>query len=251
MAESCSKCKKKCNESEKVQCDLCHLSIHYECAGISRNEKNVLALKNKKIHFFCDGCDIITIVGTLKSEMATLREEINTLKNELQHQKENNSPQGEHVGVDIRYENGEKLIEELQDRHQRSYNLIVFNIAESTGDTEQDKEQDDLNKVKNIIASTGITDPSNFECYRLGKFNEHKVRPLKLIFSSQKDPQRILNKYRPTNNVYINHDLTIRQRNISYNVRQEFRMRKANGEEDILLKYRGGIPSIVKKQIKN
>ncbi|WP_165351421.1 hypothetical protein, partial [Enterobacter cloacae complex sp. 2DZ2F20B] len=43
-------------------------------------------------------------------------------------------------------------------------------------------------------------------------------------------------------------DLTIKQRNYTYNIRKEFRSRKTKGENDIVLKYSNGMPNIVKKK---
>ena len=43
----------------------------------------------------------------------------------------------------------------------------------------------------------------------------------------------------------MNRDLTARQRNIAYLVREEFRSRKENGEGNIKLKYTNGVPKIV------
>ena len=81
---------------------------------------------------------------------------------------------------------------------------------------------------------------------RLGKRVDNKIRPLLITINSLEDVSNVLRNYRTKNNIYVNRDLTVRQRNLAYTVRSEFKRRKDGGENDIKLKYTNGMPKIVK-----
>ena len=79
----------------------------------------------------------------------------------------------------------------------------------------------------------------------MGKFDRNKTRLLKITCANSQQVTEILRTYKVKNRQFLNRDLTAYQRNQSYLVRNEFRKRKENGENNLVLRYRHGIPKIV------
>ena len=74
---------------------------------------------------------------------------------------------------------------------------------------------------------------------------------MKITLGSADQVQFILRKYKTTNNVYINRDLTVKQQDLCYRIRKEFKGRLSKGEANIKLRYINGVPKIIIKGVKN
>ncbi|KAJ3654440.1 hypothetical protein Zmor_005034 [Zophobas morio] len=234
MPVVCNKCNKSANDNDVIVCDLCKSSIHSICAGLSRQESECVRLKKSKLRYFCDKCNIVEIIGGLRAEVEKLRSEVA----ELKYEKTGN--------VLNKLLSEEEIISEVDDRQRRATNLIVYNLPESDDKTVINSKQDDISQFAALVSSEEWKNeivPD--KCFRLGKKVENKRRPLLINFKSSTVVLSILRNYKAANNIYMNRDLTARQRNIAYLVREEFRSRKENGEGNIKLKYTNGVPKIV------
>lgn len=235
----CVSCSKNCSENDSVTCDICKKSVHVNCAGLSKNEVDCLRSKRRKIHFYCDRCDIVDTVLKLKEEVELLKKNLNECKNAI----------STDSAISNRSDNFsfDDVLTEFEDRNSRASNLIIYGLPESLNNDVNDRKQDDETRCKELLGSVVDNNLFSFaSCHRLGKVNAGGVRPIKLCFESRDVVNRILRMYRPLNNVYMNRDLTARQRDINYRIRQEYQRRVKDGETDIKLKYRNGIPSIVR-----
>lgn len=96
--------------------------------------------------------------------------------------------------------------------------------------------------IKSVAGTPNI---EIIKCFRLGKTTQTKQRPIRVILSSPADALKVISKYKPTDGIYINKDLTKLQQGKAYMIRREFKTRIANGEKDIKLKYNNGIPKII------
>ena len=135
----------------------------------------------------------------------------------------------------------EDILKEIEDQQRRSHNIVIYNLPESRGDGDEARKLHDLNRCFNIISAKDVDVVS---CYRIGKMIENKPRFFFIKFKSIIPSLDVLKKCRPVNNIYVNRDLTERQRNVAYIVRQEFRRRK-DTEANIKLRYSDGMPRIV------
>ena len=239
MSGKCSICKRNCKDS--LSCDICGQVSHPNCAGVSPQEAECLRASNRKIRYFCEKCNIVDIVSTLQQE-------VNELKNELSEMKKKAD---EEISVKETGEVGglskeEEIISEIIDRQSRANNLIVYNLPEPNMDVVDDSHRTDISNAAKIL---GTDESVVSKCIRLGKKNDiSKIRPLLVRFNTADDVLSVLKSYRTQNNIYVNRDLTVCQRNLAYNVRKEFRRRKDNGENEIKLRYFNGLPKIVKIQ---
>ncbi|KAJ3660168.1 hypothetical protein Zmor_004636 [Zophobas morio] len=242
----CNLCNKKTRATECVTCDICRKLVHTECARLSDIEIECLKSKSRVMHYYCDKCDIISTINCLKEEIRNLKLEVSELKNknddnELFKKSTDKIASGD---IDVHVVEDE-LITEIMDRQSRANNLIIYNLPESTSSTDGERKHDDTTSVMNLIGEQVISEESLRKLRRIGSKNTRRIRPLLMTVSSSADVINILRNYRTKNNVYINRDLTVKQRNLSFAVRKDFKQRCDNGEKDIKLKYFNGIPKIV------
>ena len=113
----CGSCNKKIRNSDWITCDICRKNIHVECAGLSKLEVDCVRSNSRKIHFYCDKCDIITTINDLKDEIEGLKSELNELKN-----CRNKVDDDSHKKL-----SDEEIITEVEDRNRRANNLILYN----------------------------------------------------------------------------------------------------------------------------
>lgn len=235
---SCSHCGKTGRNSDCVTCDICRKLVHTECAGLSKLEVDCIRSKSRKVHYYCDKCDIVATISGLREELDSLKSELKVVQ----------SNQGNVNRADSDTVSSEKIIAEVEERQRRSYNLVLFNLPESGKNTDIEQVADDVDRAQKTV----LPDDTNNEnlkivsCSRLGKFTDGKDRPLRITFACPQQATAVLKKYKRIRDLYLNRDLTRLQQNESFSVRSEFRDRKQKGEDDIVLKYSNGIPKIVK-----
>ncbi|KAJ3660332.1 hypothetical protein Zmor_004784 [Zophobas morio] len=241
---SCSVCNKKnLRSSDCVTCDICRGLVHSECAGLSKTEVDCIRSMSRKIHFYCEKCDIVATINGLKEELANVKYELNELKNNQSKVIDDHDTSKKLSEEDI--------INEIEDRNRRATNLILFNLPESNAVNSDMRKDDDKSRCQKIMIPESKSESVKImNCVRLGRLNDDKIRPIKIIFGNSHQALEILKSYKRKENLYLNRDLTPRQQNHSFLIRSEFRNRIEHGENDISLKYRDGIPKIVKKDLK-
>ncbi|KAJ3640311.1 hypothetical protein Zmor_003620 [Zophobas morio] len=235
MSKKCIKCNDLCPDG--ISCDFCGSFMHSDCVGLSRAEVQCLRQKQRRIPFYCEDCDIVKLVKSLKDQIQRLSNEIANIKKEV-------SP----VSSIDKTLSEDDIINEIMERQQKAVNIIVYNLPESGKETSTERANDDADKCINIIKKK-TPNVTIVKCSRLGKPNKDRPRLIKLQLPSADQVLQVLKSYKVENNIYLNQDLTIKQRNYTYNNRTEFRSRKAKGENDIVLKYSNGMPKIVKKNL--
>ncbi|CAG9761640.1 unnamed protein product [Ceutorhynchus assimilis] len=110
---------------------------------------------------------------------------------------------------------GEAVLQELQERQLRSKNILIFGLHETNIQNREDREKDEKAKVNNILKQCVDTFNEEIQYYRLGKPDEGKVRPIKVVLKSIETVIQILrnkNKLPKDSQSYIKPDLTIQQR---------------------------------------
>jgi hypothetical protein len=235
---SCRKCNQSVSTNDVILCDGCKSPFHPTCAGLSRQEADVLRAKKRKITFFCDKCNVVQVIDELRADMSALKNEIEALKNMKHGQPVSSSIPNQVFSED-------DILNEVDDRQRRINNIIIYNLPESTVEEAEGRKLDDLARCLSII-NADKNDIVN--CYRIGKNTGNRPRLFLMKFNSYSTLINVLKRYKVKDNIYVNHDLTARQRNKAYLVRQECRERRSKGE-NIKLKYTNGIPNIVNARI--
>ena len=139
----------------------------------------------------------------------------------------------------------EDLLSEIENRHTRASNIIVFNLPKAV------KGKTDLESLNKVFGE--IKDfPCAISAGRITpKPRDNRPLPLKVSFASKSDALMVLRnkdkliKYKLT----VKNDITPQQQNYLKSLQSELDLRIENGEKNLTIKYKKGIPKIV--QIEN
>ena len=109
---------------------------------------------------------------------------------------------------------------ELEDRKRRELNLTIFNLKEHSHDVGRDNKTADEQDIIAISASLGLDNLNITTSYRLGKREQGKTRPLKIILDSKAQRKFLLDNAgfiaskttQRYQRVIISKDLTAEQR---------------------------------------
>ena len=139
------------------------------------------------------------------------------------------------------------MLEEIEERKERACNVLLFNIPESLASTSNDKINDDLKVIEDILTPLG-TFPKPKKIFRLGISKANHNRPLKIVYENENDAREILRSNKSNNNRYrhFRPDLTTKQREHINIVKKELKDRAAKGESNLILRYRHSTPYIIK-----
>ena len=145
------------------------------------------------------------------------------------------------------------VLDELQDKERRKFNVIVHNLPEASNTDQPDKKGDQerftdmiKNGLKLVVKCTNS--------FRIRKKIENKPRLLLVTLATMEDRTNILRSaatLRSTpewGNVYITPDLTWQEREKARTLRQELARRKALGEEHIHIRQGRIVPVPVERR---
>ncbi|KAJ3652304.1 hypothetical protein Zmor_018282 [Zophobas morio] len=234
---SCYHCKK---TGKTFNCDACKQSLCKECAELTETEIRAFELKNRRMRFYCKKCDgAITLIPQLVALVNSLQTQINELKSNIK------------ANTSNKITSEEEIFAEINDRLHRSKNVIVYNLSEFQSDDLNTRINKDKESVSNILNSMNLP-LYEFKSIRLGTAKQNsKPRPLKLIFKNANEAMEVLKDRRKApNDIKLNYDQTILQREKYKMVRQELQTRLSNGEQNLAIRYIRGEPKIISKSNK-
>lgn len=154
----------------------------------------------------------------------------------------------------------ESVLEELNDRSMRARNLLVYNIPESGSPDVKVRVAHDNDIANKLIESVIPSQIKHHKTVRLGKINQGRPRPLKIIFNSDVEVRSFIANFDEENikkldarlaDISIARDRTLRERQYLKDLRSELDKREKRGEKGLTIKYRNGVPAIVHKLQKN
>ena len=85
---------------------------------------------------------------------------------------------------------------ELEDRKRRELNHTIFNLKEHRCDSETENKRCDEHDLQNICESLGLGNLSVITSYRLGRKDESRTGPLKIILDSKAQRKFLLDNAR-------------------------------------------------------
>lgn len=151
------------------------------------------------------------------------------------------------------------IIAEISERNKRASNILIYNLNESTSAQAPIRHKHDLDLIKNMLSAV---DPdiklNNLKCFRVGTQAKGKIRPLKAILSSPSEAKSILRNFKSDlikssnalfANVAVGNDRTPKEKLYLDSLKDELRKRSENGEDNLTIKFRNGIPAIVKANV--
>ncbi|CAI6375470.1 unnamed protein product [Macrosiphum euphorbiae] len=282
---NCSKCNVVLADTDCVKCSICSKPFHIACTSISGLTGNNLKTRcTSWLCTVCEcarlgvrkslvmqpvaDTDFISKINTILSTVNDIKQSVSkheTSLSSLNKKLDNVSVQLRDLGTrtsvlenkvtqlenqlsstkSSNYSADETVISEVIDRQARSRNLIVFNAAESDGNTE-----DDISLIKSVLHYiTPNIAPALVS--RLGQ-KSSKPRPLKVTLHEPSDVFIVLkNKHKlRTSSTYssirISPDRTIMQRNQLRDIIEKLEERKTAGETNLVMKFVKGVPTISK-----
>ena len=255
---SCSACGNAIVEDEAtIECYACKSWCHKLCTTLSDNEYGVLARGGDSVLWQCPTCierganedtnahatrteAKLDVLLNLFQEMVTRMDFLGErlIKAEL-----GENPQIRKRIQDVVKEEVKVALEEREEIEKRALNLLVVNIPESRKDTVEERKEQDARRVMEVIQMTGVSREELGEVenvFRLGREpgNNGRTRPLRFSIKRAETKTKILKNAREVNRntqagdtpIYINRDLTIKERETEKALRDELKeKRKGNG----------------------
>lgn len=233
-SNECAICKKLDNNLT-IQCDGCKSYLHVTCTQIDTDDaKRITRQRAKGVKFFCVSCNKVV------DQFAELKLMLTSIDARLTKLESLSAPPSSGT------ESFETIVREVKDRIQRDSNIMVFGFSEN------DKAVDvvNINKlIKSIKPDTCEIQPHDI--MRVGTKTSNKSRPIRIVFPSPFLVMEILKNKRNLRssthfkNIFIKKDETTYQRNLFTSCRESLKSRKENGEENLRIVYKNGVPEIV------
>lgn len=190
-----------------------------------------------------DITNLSQMVSDLEPRLTDAEKDINLLKTTVNALRKSASPMVT-----------EQICVEVADRSFRKSNVILHNVAEGKSQTPAGMKSHDKDLITRLFNQISFT-PQNYSFFRIGKRNESKPRPIKVILPNVELVKDFFSKLTPDNltgsdlsNVTATRDKTLLERQHLDGLREELEEREKNGEADLTIKYVNGTPKIVPKQ---
>ena len=248
---------------ESIECSVCNKWYHSGCTPLSQSVFDIMATIDN-IKYYCPSCE--KDKGKERKEFKILMDMIERLEDKLMDRIEKIVEKRVEIKVkeieknlESRIEERldaisvpkiekkiqiqvEETLEEQREMEQRSSNLIIFNIEEN------ESQENDLEVVREIIRTTTpelLSEGNNIKnenIQRLGNNNQksNKIRPLKVILPDESFKNQMMKNAKKLrrnakfNNVFLKNDLTRKQQQLEFDLRQEKKQRTLNGEDVII-----------------
>lgn len=152
----------------------------------------------------------------------------------------------------------EGIMAEINDRACRAANVMVYGLPESTSPDVNTRRQADLQlttRLSLLKISQPNFDNSGVKTFRVGKNQGKNPRPLKVILINEHDAQLVLSNFSHDTATEANQsfsqfkvarDKTPQEQKYLRVLIAEIEERKSKGENDLKIKFKNNIPSIVK-----
>lgn len=229
-------------KSQEERSETLHQEIKDIKSEIKNNSVILQSIEAEQNAFKSELDNIKTLTNTLQQKMTLLEDDLSNVKN--------NSPKPASPPDPISYD---ATILEVLDRSRREKNVVIIGIPEAENSDVSHRRAYDKTEAMKILTTIFPECPSPRLVLRLGKFIQHKNRPIKVCFESQETAKSILRnkKHHPIFSPRIYADQTLYQQRQIKNLRNELQSRQQKGETNLTIKYFKGVPKIITRSSKN
>ncbi|KAJ3661930.1 hypothetical protein Zmor_006303 [Zophobas morio] len=241
----CTCCGKSAEPHKIVNCCICSKSYKIDCVDVTNTEARKIHQKSG-LSWTCKMCaQLGNDINGLKAAIVALQDEIKILKTQVSTPVQSTT---------FSLIETEKIVNEVSERERRKNNVIIYGCTEGKCKTNAEQLNVDTVFVKDMLSSLGINDTDNLKISRLGKFDatkDDRRRPIRVTLHSENSVMLVLRaskQLKTSNNwknIYLSKDRTPMQLEIHRNIRNELHQRLANGESNLRINYKNGIPNIV------
>ena len=141
--------------------------------------------------------------------------------------------------------------EELKLQEKKKNNLIFFKVPEKVFETNDELLIDDFNKLKQACEPIEIQEKDISQLFRIGKKTTEKTRPIVVTFKDEELRMKVLKKSRDMElktedgeiiKLSVSTDKTPKQRETERKLREEIAQRKAQGEQNLVIRNEKIVP---------
>lgn len=186
----------------------------------------------------------IAINHKLRVELDELKHRVDGLHQQKYQEKTNNQ------------NNTNDALEEIREREHRKRNLVVYGVEEMNSEEPEERKCHDVNIIKKLLESQRVeVETNNIKVYRIGRRENGKVRPVRVILNSFEEVKKVflkakdIKKTTKYSGLSFSSDRTKQEQNEYQAKKEELKNRMEKGEKDLKIKYVKGKPQILK--IKN
>ncbi|KAJ3659810.1 hypothetical protein Zmor_011478 [Zophobas morio] len=243
---NCSCCGAIAEVHKTVNCCICDKAFKIECVNISAAEARKIHTKHSGLNYTCKNCvQLGNNITDLKKVIVELQNDIKTLKSIVLDQQSPNSPAS--------LLEAEKIVQEVAEREKRKCNIIIYGCKEDNVKSNKEQIQLDETVVPKILSTLNVNE-EQISFFRLGRFDgskEIRCRPIKVILPTINNVNTALKNaasLKTSNDfasISISSDRTPMQIQIYKNTKFEMNNRITNGENNLRIKYKNGIPTII------
>lgn len=256
--EKCGKCQRSVKENDDgLKCETCEQWYHTECENVAQELYKILQ-KYEDQMWFCGDCknEVRGNIQKVKelerkneemdAKMKILEERWDKLREDMI--EEVTGKVKEEISRDIVQQTTENVLSHLKEegeKKQKKENIIMYNVNESEKENTEEKINDDLEKVRDVIESSlGVREYTIEKIIRLGRRENNRTRPLLIKFRNEKEKWDVIknakNLKHETDEVKkrigISMDLTEKQREHERKLVAELKERKSRGEQGLYIK---------------
>lgn len=259
-------------EKDLLKCSGCSKTYHLACSSLSNLSGETLT--RRIVSWLCNYCEsakmlfaskidnILSVVEEIKTSVIkheglfeNMSAKLDELSGKINDLGSRTSSLENRVSIienklssveSQNFNSEESVISEVLERQLRSRNLIVFNVPEHV----KNSPTDDTTFVNSLFNSLSIN-TSTMNITRLGKMSD-RPRPLKITLPEATDVFSVLKvKFKLRNfdkfsSIRIFPDRTVMQRNQLREIKSTLEKRKAAGENNLIIKFLKGVPTISK-----
>lgn len=246
---ACACCDKSVESHRTICCCVCKKKYFIDCVSVTATIARQIN-QNSSFTWTCEKCKCLgSDINELKSCIINLQLEISALKESI------NSPSSPSRLTSLT--DVEKIVREVAEREKRKHNIIVYGSPELASTRDEQKVLD-TTLVQDILTFLPVA-CNIVSTTRLGKFDptaKHRRRPIKIQLPSEGDVLSVVrnsNKLKKSgfSNISVSRDSTPMQRELYLSVKSEMQQRIENGERNLRIKYKSGIPTIVQLNPEN
>lgn len=217
------------------------------CEDIASIKEQVNNIKSTIHHITEEQVKLKSDISSIKLSNSTTEKKIEFLEPSLQQINCTN------LAVTSTTKSHEEVIIELNERNERSKNILISGIPELISTDPKERLEYDKSTVRNTLQTIYTDCPEPEKIFRIGKYYPDKKRIIKVCFESKNTAKQILrNKSNLKNNeIKIFSDQTPQQQAYFKVLKSELESRLKNGEKNLSIKYVKDIPRIISTIPKN
>ena len=250
-AWTCLECEDAPDDRESIECHNCKNWCHRKCTELTNQQYDSLKTGGDFIVWRCKRCreeGAKLERPRLEAKIDKMSKIMETLVQRLEKVEEHNRDLMEEMEKRLETKVEEKVseyMEEQKEKEKRKLNIIVSNIKESKKETAENRMEEDKNEfLSHVRQELEIEGSEIEEIIRLGKQQETgRPRLMRVKLKSGETKGKIMKqaitlnkKKKPEERIYINNDMTPKERVKNKELREEKKRREQDGERDLMIK---------------